>query len=228
MRIYLYRVAFAAAAAAALWAIVALIRTKQNFPPYSFVNIWVFETKTTWVNAECRDASKNTLRTVRGSTHKKLVFLYEIFSQIGKHRKLYFAIRSGSIQSPYNLADLSKIHPIVRFWPWNTALHLADPISGGRAVKPAVQKAHNKWSVPCTFWENCGGVWRAGQKLRLILRTKDPHFLVKPLHGALIQNRRKQVKPSISQKVQGFSKKISRAACSSHRQASKTPLFGVV
>jgi hypothetical protein len=25
------------------------------------------------------------------------------------------------------------------------------PISGGRGVKPAVQKAHNKWSVPCTF-----------------------------------------------------------------------------
>ena len=45
-----------------------------------------FWKKTTWVNAECRDASKNTLRTVRGLVHKKLVFLYEIFSQIGKHR----------------------------------------------------------------------------------------------------------------------------------------------
>ena len=33
---------------------------------YSFVNIHFFWKKTTWVNAECRDASKNTLRTVGG------------------------------------------------------------------------------------------------------------------------------------------------------------------
>ena len=67
--------------------------------------------------------------------------------------KLYFAIWSGSIQSPYNLADRFKIHTIVRFDTWNIRLHLPDPISGGHAVKPAVQKANNKWSVPCTFRE---------------------------------------------------------------------------
>jgi hypothetical protein len=38
----------------------------------------------------------------------------------------------------------------------------------------------------------------------------------------------KQVKMSISQKVQGFFENIPRAECSSHRQASKTPQFGVV
>jgi hypothetical protein len=38
----------------------------------------------------------------------------------------------------------------------------------------------------------------------------------------------KQVKILISPIAQGFLKKIPRAACSSHRQASKTPLFDVV
>ena len=61
--------------------------------------------------------------------------------------KLYFAIWSGSIHSPYNLADRFKIHLIVRFDTWNIRIHQADPISGGRAVKPAVQKAHNTWVI---------------------------------------------------------------------------------
>jgi hypothetical protein len=65
--------------------------------------------------------------------------------------KLYFAIWSGSIQSPYSLADRFKLHTIVRFDTWNIRVHHTDPISGERAVKQAVQKAHNKWSVPCTF-----------------------------------------------------------------------------
>jgi hypothetical protein len=38
----------------------------------------------------------------------------------------------------------------------------------------------------------------------------------------------KQVKISISPIAQGFFENIPRAACSSHRQASKTPQFGVV
>ena len=77
---------------------VSSVRTKQNFPPYSFVNIWVFQTKTTWVNAECRDASKNTLRTVRGSTHKKLFFC------------MRFSVKSVTPVSyilPYDLAPYS-------------------------------------------------------------------------------------------------------------------------
>jgi hypothetical protein len=48
-----------------------------------------------------------------------------------------------------------KIHPIVRFDTWNIGVHQADPISGGRGVEPVVQKAHNKWSVPYIFRENC-------------------------------------------------------------------------
>jgi hypothetical protein len=141
-------------------------------------------------------------------------------------RKLYFAIWYGSIQSPYHLADRYKIHPVVRFDTWNIGVHLADPISGGRAVKPAVQKAHNKWLGLCAIGENCRGVWRAGQKLRF--RTKDWHFQSNPLHRALIQNRPKTGKNvHISDRTRFF-EKISRAACSFRRQASKTPLFGVV
>ena len=140
--------------------------------------------------------------------------------------KLYFAVWSGSIQSPYNLADLSKIHPIVRFDTWNIPVHLTDPISGGRGVKPAVQKAHNKWPGLCAIGENCRGVWRAGQKLRF--RTKDRIFQSNLLHRALIQNRPKTGKNVDFSDRTRFFENISRAKCSSHRQASKTPLFGNV
>ena len=36
---------------------------------------------------------------------------------------------------------MSKIHLIVRFDTWNIRIQLFDPISGGRAVMQAVQKA---------------------------------------------------------------------------------------
>ena len=148
-------------------------QSEQNktSPPYSFVNIYFFWKKNTWVTAECRDASKNTLRNVGGLAHKKLGS-YLCLAPYSHHTNWL------SIQSPYKLADRFKIHTIVRFDTWNFMIHHTDPISGGRAVKPAVQKANNKWSVLCTFWENCRGVWRAGQKLRSW--TKDQHFPVKP------------------------------------------------
>jgi hypothetical protein len=66
---------------------MAPVRKEQNFPPldlyrliYMFRQYLLFRDKTTWVNAECRDAPKNTLRTVRGLAHKKLVFFCMRFS----------------------------------------------------------------------------------------------------------------------------------------------------
>jgi hypothetical protein len=53
-------------------------------------------------------------------------------------------------------------------------------------------------------------------------------FHSNPLHRALIQNRPKTGKNVDFSDRTGFFEKISRAACSSHRQASKTPLFDVV
>ena len=126
--------------------------------------------------------------------------------------KLYFAIRSGSIQSPYNLTDLSKIHPIVRFWPWNIPIHPTDPISGGRAVKPAVQKAHNKWSVQSlALFEKIAAAcdeparnWDFGQKISI--------FQSNLLHRALIQNRPKTVKNIDFSNRTRFSENFSLAA----------------
>ena len=157
------------------------LESNKTSPPYSFVNIYFFWKKTIWVNAECRDASKNTLRTLHGLIHKKSIFCMRFSVKSVSIGKLYFAIWSGSIhriQTPYNLADRFKIHPIVRFDTWNILVHHSDPISGGCVVKPSVQKAHNKWSVVCAIGENCRGVWRAGQKLRS--RPIDWHFPFKP------------------------------------------------
>ena len=140
------------------------------------------------VNAECRDASKNTLRTVRGLLHKKLLFCMWFLVKSVSIGKLSFSIWSGFIQSPYSLADLFKIHPIVWFDYWNIRLHLADPISGGRAVKPAVQKAQNKWSGLCA----------------IEIADKRLAFSIQTLHRALIQNRPKIGKMSISPIAQGF------------------------
>ena len=119
--------------------------------------------------------------------------------------KLYFAIWFGSIQSPYNLADLSKIHPIVRFDTWNIWVHQTDPISGGRGVKPAVQKAHNKWSVPCTFSRKLPRRAKSWPEIEIAIKrlafssqtpSIEPSYKTGP----------KQVKMSISQKLQGFLK----------------------
>ena len=119
--------------------------------------------------------------------------------------KLYFAIWSGSIQSPYNLADRFKIHTIVRFDTWNITLHHTDPISGGRAVKPAVQKAHNKWSVLCAIGENCCDVTgcRPESRItdqRLAFSYQNPS--IEPPYKIV----QKQLKMSISPIAQGFLK----------------------
>ena len=137
--------------------------------------------------------------------------------------KLYFAVWSGSIQSPYNLADLSKIHPIVRFWPWNIRLHLTDPISGGRAVKPAFQKriisdqCYVRFEKIAAACEEPARNWDFGQKISI--------FQSNLLHRALIQNRPKTGKNVDFSDRTRFFENIPRAACSSHRQASKTPQF---
>ena len=62
--------------------------------------------------------------------------------------------------------------------------------------------------------------WDRGQKIGI--------FQSNPLHRALIQNRPKTGKNVDFSKSARFFENISRAACSSQRQASKTPLFGVV
>jgi hypothetical protein len=168
---------------------VAQVRAQQNFPPYSFVNICFFQTKSTWVNAECRDASKTTLITVGGLAHKKW-FLYDIFLvKSVSTGKLYFAIWSGSIQSPYSLADRFKIHPIVRFYTWNIWVHQTDPISSGRGVKPAVKKHIISCQSPALFekiaaaCEESARNWDRDQKIGI--------FQSDPLHRAPIQNRPK-------------------------------------
>ena len=62
--------------------------------------------------------------------------------------------------------------------------------------------------------------WDRGPKISI--------FQSNPLHRALIQNRPKTCKNQDFSKSARFLEKIPRAACSSHRQASKTPLFGMV
>jgi hypothetical protein len=147
---------------------------------FSFVNICFFEKQTASVNAECRRrrVQKHPQNSRSKGARKKFFFCMRFLVKSVNIGKLYFAIWSGSVQvqSPYNLAHRFKIyyiHPIVRFDTCNITLHLADQISGGCAVKPAVPKPHNKWSAL-----GCRGVWRAGQKLKS--RTKDWHFPVKP------------------------------------------------
>ena len=124
-------------------------------------------------------ALKNSLRTARGSTNKKLFFLlcrFLMFYSILLLRDCLFWLefKKKTSQKPPNL---SKIKRIVRFDTWNVVVHVVDPISGGRAMKPAVQWAHNKASNVCGNCGNCCGVWRAGQKLGS--RRTDLRFHVK-------------------------------------------------
>ena len=140
--------------------------------------------------------------------------------------KLYFAIRSGSIQSPYNLADLSKIHPIVRFDTWNIGVHLADPISGGRPRSQLSKKriisdqGYVRLEKIAAACDEPARNWDFGQKIG-IFQSNVPH-------RALIQNRPKTGKNVDFSDRTRFFENIPRAECSSHRQASKTPQFGVV
>ena len=130
------------------------------------------------------------------STQKVVFFLFEILTQIGKHCKLYFAIQSGSIQSPYNLADRFKIHLIVRFDTWNSRVHIVDPISSGRAVMPAVQKAHNQWSVVCGKWQSCSGLPSSRPESR-IMDQKLAFSYQNPFIEPPYKIARKQLKVSI-------------------------------
>ena len=141
--------------------------------------------------------------------------------------KLYFAVWSGSIQSPYNLADLSKIHPIVRFDTWNIPIHLTDPTYPADAAWSQLSKKRiisdqgyvrlEKIAAAC---DEPARNWDLGQKIGI--------FQSNLLHRALIQNRPKTVKNVDFSDRTRFFENIPRAECSSHRQASKTPQFGVV
>ena len=84
---------------------------------------------------------------------------------------------------------------IVQFDTWNIVVRLVDPISSGRAVMPAVQKAQNQcqWSVVCGNSEKL--YWRTEQPARIPDHgTKIAIFRSKPLHRTPMQNRPKTAK----------------------------------
>ena len=144
--------------------------------------------------------------------------------------KLYFAIWSGSIQSPYNLADRFKIHPIVRFDTWNIMLHLADPIPRYPADAPWSQLSKKriisgqslvlfeKIAAEC---EESARNWDRGQKIGISQSN--------PLDRALIQNRPKTGKSIDFSKSAEFFWKYS--ACSMELSPSgvqNTPVWNGV
>jgi hypothetical protein len=72
---------------------VSSIIIQQNFPPYIFVNNGPLEKKIKWVNSARRGASEKTLRTARGSTNKKLIFLIIIC----RFRKFLVRVRTFAV-----------------------------------------------------------------------------------------------------------------------------------
>ena len=103
--------------------------------------------------------------------------------------KLYFAIWFGSIQSPYDLADRFKIHPIVRFDTWNIGVHHATPtlypadapwsqLSKKRIISDQSLALFEKIAAAC---DEPARNWDFGQKIGI--------FHSNPLHRALKQNR---------------------------------------
>ena len=126
-------------------------QSEQNkTSPLIFSSIFTFfGKKTTWVNAECRDASKNTLRTVGGLAHKKLGS-YLCLAPYSHHTNWLHTV---TIQSPYKLADCFKIHTIVRFDTGDSGLHHTKQGCFGRLTVRATSCTRNFFKKPCTFRE---------------------------------------------------------------------------
>ena len=164
--------------------------------------------KITSVNSGRRDAFKNTLRTARGSTHKKLFFLLCRF--------LMFFV---GVLLLWDCLFWLVLPYIFRFWPLLTPFRqkYSWKICRSDTLQVALQetcrmsakksdwlyKFHGKIAVHTsvarvTACEEPARKWDRRQKIGISQSN--------PLNRALIKNRPKQVKIQISREVQGFLK----------------------
>ena len=142
--------------------------------------------------------------------------------------KLYFAIWSGSIQNPYNLGTALKYAQLFNLIPeilgyTTPTLHVyqADaPWSQLSKKRIIIDQGYVRLEKICAACDEPARNWDFGQKISI--------FRSNLLHRALIQNRPKTGKNVDFSDRTRFFENIPRAECSSHRQASKTPQFGVV
>ena len=144
--------------------------------------------------------------------------------------KLYFAIWSGSIleyshhttcQTALKYTQLFDLIPEILGYTTPT-LYPADAawsqLSKKRIISGQSLALFEKIAAAC---DEPARNWDFGQKIGI--------FQSNLLHRALIQNRPKTGKNvDFSDRTIRFFENISHAECSSHRQASKTPQFGVV
>ena len=140
--------------------------------------------------------------------------------------KLYFAIRSAPYSHHTTWQTCLKYTQLFDFGPeifgyTSPTLYPADTawsqLSTKRIISDQGYVRLEKIAAAC---DEPARNWDFGQKIGI--------FQSNLLHRALIQNRPKTGKNVDFSKSARFFENIPRAECSSHRQASKTPLFGVV
>ena len=144
--------------------------------------------------------------------------------------KLYFAVWSGSILHTYShhttWQTCLKYTQLFDFGPeilgyTTPTLYPADApwsqLSKKRIISDQGYVRLEKIAAAC---DEPARNWDFGQKIGI--------FQSNLLHRALIQNRPKTGKNVDFSDRTRFFENIPRAECSSHRQASKTPQFGVV